>query len=144
MKLIKLLPAILAITLLNVTIGSTNVAAEVAVIVHPSNANVLNKKHIKRLYLGKRKTFPDDSRVTPLDQQEGSLIREIFIAQILGMNSNQVRMYWAQQMFTGQGMPPKIEEDDLAVKKAVMADPTAIGYIDAANVDESIKVVFTF
>jgi hypothetical protein len=33
--------------------------------------------------------------------------------------------------------------DAAAVKKAVAADPKAVGYIDKADVDASVKVVLT-
>jgi hypothetical protein len=46
-------------------------------------------------------------------------------------------------MFTGHGQPPKVVADAAAVKKAVAADPKAVGYIDKADVDASVKVVLT-
>jgi hypothetical protein len=46
-------------------------------------------------------------------------------------------------MFTGHGQPPKVLADAAAVKKAVAADPKSVGYIDKADVDSTVKVVFT-
>jgi hypothetical protein len=43
--------------------------------------------------------------------------------------------------FTGSGLPPKELPDDAAVKKAVAADPKAVGYISKSNVDSTVKVV---
>ena len=48
---------------------------------------------------------------------------------------------WSRLAFTGQGQPPKELADAEAVKKAVAADPKAVGYIDKADVDASVKVV---
>jgi ABC-type phosphate transport system substrate-binding protein len=38
---------------------------------------------------------------------------------------------------------PKEAGDSAAVKKAVAADPKAIGYIEKSAVDASVKVVYT-
>lgn len=46
-------------------------------------------------------------------------------------------------MFTGKGQAPIILQDAAAVKKAVISDPKAIGYIDKAAVDGSVKVVMS-
>ena len=40
-------------------------------------------------------------------------------------------------------MAPKELPDAAAVKKAVAADPKAVGYIDSAAVDASVKVLVT-
>ena len=38
---------------------------------------------------------------------------------------------------------PKSYPTDAAVKKAIAADPSAIGYIDKGSVDDSVKVLLT-
>ena len=40
--------------------------AEVAVIVHPSNANALGDSDISRIFLGKSKTFADGGQAVPI------------------------------------------------------------------------------
>ena len=42
-----------------------------------------------------------------------------------------------------KGSAPKSYSSDAAVKKAVAADPTAIGYIDKGSVDDTVKVLLT-
>ena len=46
-------------------------------------------------------------------------------------------------MFTGKGTPPKEYAGNAEVKKAVAADPKAIGYIDKSAVDDTVKVILT-
>jgi len=118
--------------------------SDIAVIVHPSNTNKLSVSQIKRVYLGQLKAYPDKSRVKPFDQKEGSLIREMFGSAILKKNKQQLKRYWARIVFTGTGTPPEELTSDLEVKTAVSKNPAAIGYIDSANVDESVKIIHRF
>lgn len=46
-------------------------------------------------------------------------------------------------IFTGKGHPPA-EMDAAAVKAKVASDPSAIGYIDASEVDASVREVARF
>jgi hypothetical protein len=58
-------------------------------------------------------------------------------------DESQVKALWARITFTGLGSPPKQLANDAAIKKAVAADPKAIGYIDKADLDASVTVVLT-
>ena len=50
---------------------SLSVVAEVAIVVHPSNAATLNPEAIAQIYLGRSKSFPDGKAALPLGQAEG-------------------------------------------------------------------------
>jgi ABC-type phosphate transport system substrate-binding protein len=126
-----------------VFVSASFVQAEVAVIVHPSAAmNSLSDDDIARLFLGKGKNFPDGSQAVPINQDEGSAVREKFNEAICKKNSSQYKAYWSQLVFTGKGTPPKDAGDDAAVKALISANPSMIGYIDGGAVDGSVKVVF--
>ena len=56
----------------------------------------------------------------------------------------QLKAYWAKLVFTGQGTPPKEVDNDAAVLKLVAENPNIIGYIDAAAVNSSVRVVGIF
>ena len=45
--------------------------------------------------------------------------------------------------FTGRGQPPKMVENSAQLKKLLAANLSAIGYIDAAEVDPSVRVLNT-
>lgn len=120
------------------------VVAETAVIVHPANGDAIDKDMVAKVFLGKTKSWSSGTSVVPLNQKEGSGIRSGFDEDVLGKSSSQVKSYWSKLMFTGKGTPPKELDSGSAVKSAVASDPAAIGYIDASEVDDSVKVVFTF
>lgn len=115
----------------------------VAVVVNPANGNALSAKEISRIFLGKRKSFPNGSQAIPVNQVEGSPIRAAFNSTVLKKSPQQIKAYWAQLLFTGKGTPPK-DVSAAEVKKLVAENPNLIGYIDSADVDSSVKVVHQF
>ncbi|EIK43698.1 hypothetical protein O59_003578 [Cellvibrio sp. BR] len=117
--------------------------AEVAVIVHPSSAIAsMSEDEIARLFLGKTKSFPGGAQAVPINQNEGSAVREKFNETVCKKNASQYKAYWSQLVFTGKGTPPKDGGDDAGVKALVAANTNMIGYVDASVVDASVKVVF--
>jgi hypothetical protein len=139
------LKALLAVTLAAASVLiSVSAWSGVAVVVHPSNANALTEADITRIFLGKKKAFPDGSEAIPVDQAEGSPIRSSFVGTVLKKNDQQIKAYWAQLLFTGKGTPPKEVGSGGDVKKLVAENPALIGYIDSAEVDGSVKVVHQF
>jgi ABC-type phosphate transport system substrate-binding protein len=119
-------------------------AAEVAVIVNPSNSASMSNEDVAKLYLGKTKKFTDGNNAVPIDRKEGSEIRVQFIETVVGKDESQMKSYWSRLIFTGKGVPPKVADSDQEVKELVSRNPDIIGYIDASSVDDSVKVVATF
>ncbi len=139
------LKTLLAATLVGASlIASVSVWAGVAVIVHPNNVNALSEADVTRIFLGKKKAYPDGSEAIPVDQAEGSPIRSSFVSTVLKKNDQQIKAYWAQLLFTGKGTPPKEVGGGADVKKLIAENPALIGYIDASEVDGSVKVVHQF
>jgi len=119
------------------------VYAEVAVVVHPSAAfDALSEEDVGRLFLGKSKAFPNGESAIPVNQNEGATARDAFNEAIVKKNASQYKAYWSQLVFTGKGTPPKDVGSDSDVKKLVSANPNMIGYLDAGQVDGSVKVVY--
>ncbi|QCF27085.1 phosphate ABC transporter substrate-binding protein [Hydrocarboniclastica marina] len=126
------------------TLVTANALAEVAVIVHPGNSASLAKDDVERIYLGKVKTFPGGDAVTPLNLPEGHATRTEFDQTLVGKSPSQLKAFWSKQVFTGKGTPPDEVADAAAMKAKVSSDPSAVGYVDAADVDSSVRVVGTF
>lgn len=111
-------------------------AAEIVVIGNPGGA-ALTKEQIADVYLGKSQA------ATPLDLPEAAATRAEFYKRATGRDLAQVKSTWSRVVFTGKGQPPKELPDAAAVKKAVAADPKAIGYIEKSAVDGSVKTLLT-
>jgi len=118
--------------------------ADVAVIVHPSNGDALDKDSISRLFLNKMKAFPNGTKAVPLALAEGQAATDEFNGKVLNKSASQLTAFWSKLVFTGKGQPPKALGSDAEVVSAVAADPGAIGYVDAGSVDGSVRVVATF
>ncbi|HEY0923991.1 phosphate ABC transporter substrate-binding protein [Rheinheimera pacifica] len=130
--------------LLLATLLSGAAIADIAVVVNPANANAVSADDLNRLFLGRASSFADGSKATPLNMAEGTAARDEFDSKVLNRSAAQLKAYWSKLVFTGKGTPPKELADDAAVKAAVAADSSAIGYISSASVDSSVKVVASF
>ena len=129
---------------LAVSMDAAGAYADVVVVVSAkSSVTSLTTEQTARIFLGKTDTFPNDGNAVPVDQAEGSAIRDEFYSKVAHKNSSQLKAYWAKVIFTGDGQPPKLLGSDMAVRKAVANNPNAIGYIDISAVDSSVRVILT-
>jgi ABC-type phosphate transport system substrate-binding protein len=115
---------------------------DVVVVVSPQNpVTRLTRNQVADLFLGRAVQFSDGRRAVPVDQSEGSTVREAFSSMILQRTSAQIRAHWAKIIFTGRGRPPLDLPGSHEVKGVVAQNPQAIGYIDRSLVDDSVVVV---
>lgn len=120
---------------------SAPVLAELAVIVHPSFAgSSLAKAEFANLYLGRTTKFPDGSRATPLDVSASKAKSEM-LSDLLGKTEEQFVHIWARLVFSGNANSLERVADDKAMVDRVAGDPSAIGYVDASAVNNSVKVL---
>lgn len=112
--------------------------AEVVVVANPKAAEAsMTKDQVAQFFLGK------STAMTPIDQPESAPIRAEFYKKVTDKDAPQVKSLWSKLVFTGKATMPKEVSDSAAVKKAVAADPKAIGYIEKSAVDGSVKVLYT-
>jgi ABC-type phosphate transport system substrate-binding protein len=108
-------------------------AGELVVIVNASGPGI-SKEQVADVYLGR------NGGLIPIDQAANSQIYVEFYKKATGRDVDQIKAIWSKIIFTGRGLPPKQMADSAAVKKAVAANPKAIGYIEKSAVDTSVKV----
>ncbi|MGA9665428.1 MAG: phosphate ABC transporter substrate-binding protein [Gallionella sp.] len=132
----------LQLMLLAMSAFAANAHADVVVIVSAkSHVTRLTGEQTARIFLGKTSSFPDDGDAIPIDQPEGSAIRDEFYSKVVRKDSSQLAAYWAKMIFTGVGRPPVELDGNLAVRKAVAGNPNAIGYIDRKAANKSVRVI---
>jgi ABC-type phosphate transport system substrate-binding protein len=100
-------------------------------------APAMTKDEVTQFFLGKSQTMK------PLDRPNSEPIKAQFYQKLSGQDLSQVKATWARLVFTGKASSPKELPDAAAVKKAVAADPKAIGYIDKSEVDSTVKVLLS-
>lgn len=116
----------------------TPASAELVIIVNPANpATRLFPSQAAQFFTGGSVLF------TPIEQAQDSAIRAEFCKKVLEKEPAQVEAIWSKLVFTGQGKPPQVMKSSAEVKKAVAANPKAIGYIEKSAVDDTVKVVAT-
>lgn len=123
-------------------LAAAGAAAEVVVVVNPRNpVTAMEAEQVAQIYTGASRMFPNGSTASPVDQTEGSAVREEFLAKVVGRSSAQIKAVWSRLIFSGKGTPPKALASSAEVKKLVAAEPNAIGFMERSAVDDTVKVV---
>jgi ABC-type phosphate transport system substrate-binding protein len=116
-------------------LASAAANADVVVIVSSkSTATTMTADDIANIYLGKSTAMKPVDNATP--------VRAQFYTAVAGKDEAQVKAIWSKLVFTGKATPPKELPSSAEVVKAVAADSNAIGYVDKAAIDGSVKVVY--
>src|ERR1700674_5763100 len=142
----RILPAILALAFTVTCAQLLTVSAaleEVDVVVNKSN-NIapLSREEARRIFMGEKSSWPGGKRITVLmlapDQPErGMILRELF-----KMNDSDYTKYFLQAAFTGRVQSaPKELATAAQMKARLMTNQNAIGYLNAKDVDDNIRVV---
>ena len=124
-------------------IAETMEGPRVAVIVHPgSPVAALAPEQVKALFNGHMRAFPSTSEmVTLLDHPMESIRYRDFYQLVFNSPPERVQRRRAAYLFSGKGILPDTVEDDEAVIRKVLENPSAIGYVDPEKVDDRVKVV---
>ncbi|CAH9057815.1 hypothetical protein PSECIP111951_01745 [Pseudoalteromonas holothuriae] len=136
----KVILAVSTIGLLNIS----NAYAEVAIVVHPSNTSSFDQSTIKKIFLGKAKSFSNGRSAILISTSAKDPVTDEFNTKVIGKSSSQVKAYWSKILFTGKGTPPQEMDSASEVIATVSSNPDAIAYVDASAASDAVKVVATF
>jgi ABC-type phosphate transport system substrate-binding protein len=116
--------------------------AEVAIVVNKANpATTVTKGALGRYFLKKTTMWDTDIKIAPVDLPATDPVREEFSRTILGRTPKGVESHWISQSLVGGKSAPEVVSNSALVKKHVAADSGAIGYINASDLDDSVKQV---
>lgn len=115
--------------------------AVVVIVSARSPVTSLRRNELADLYLGRASRFPDGRTAEPIDLREGTGTRELFYSEIIGRSPAQIKAHWSRIIFTGRGRPPRAVSDELEMRRLIAETPGAIGYVERALVDESVRIV---
>jgi ABC-type phosphate transport system substrate-binding protein len=121
--------------------GALASADVVAVVSAKSSIMALTPNQVADIFLGRVSRFPNGVLAVPIDLRDGSPERDQFYAKITGKTPAQVKAYWSKIIFTGRGQPPRAVPTDLDMKKFIATNDAAIGYIDAALLDNTVRAL---
>lgn len=127
---------------LSLLIPSVTAFSEIAVIVKKDVPDTdVGKDEIANIFLGRSKVLPSGTSVKPVDLPKEVPIRAEFYEKVAGKSVRAVVAAWAKLVFTGRAKAPA-EKNTAAEIKAYVNSEGGIGYINASDVDDSVKVIF--
>ena len=130
---------ILSCALLACVAPSIAFADGIVVIVNKANDNAVDKALVAKIYRGEARTWPNGGGIAAYDLPEDNLLRDDFDGNLVGKSEKALMALWSQNVLTGKAVAPKVVASDDEVKKAVASNKNAIGYIQARNLDDSVK-----
>lgn len=121
--------------------GPSALADVVVAVSAKSPVATLSNQQVVDIFLGKSNRFPNGEQAVPIDQAEGSPLRDEFYASVAGKSAAQIKAHWSKIIFTGRGQPPREAANSSETKKLLAKNPNAIGYVDKSDLDGSIKAL---
>jgi ABC-type phosphate transport system substrate-binding protein len=114
--------------------------AEEAIIVNPAvTVGSIGEDSLKDLFLGRKTTWDDGSRVVVVVLKEGASHEALM--HVLGKNPQQFLTSWKKLVFTGKGAMPEQVENEEQLVALVARTPGAIGFVDKVKVRDGVKAV---
>lgn len=114
-----------------------------AIIVNQSNTiDDITLKELRTVFLGERSHWPNGRRITLVMMDPGEPERKAVLRDICRMSETEFSRHFLQGLFTGEVfVSPKTLASPTGVRKFVFNVPGAIGYVRAADVDGTVKVI---
>ena len=103
-------------------------------------ATTLTPEELSGIYLLRKRTWQDGTKIIPVNREAGSRTRTIFTVRILRQQQSILNSYWDKMYFKGV-MPPLVQESDQAVLAFVQNVPGAVGYLSASTALKNVKVL---
>jgi len=124
-------------------LAQARASGEVAIVVHPDNELVdVSRGELERIFRVDRERWSDGQRIYLVMQEEGSFQKRIVLERIYRMTSDELKRFWLAKIYRGEMTSfPKTFSSDESILRFVSRVPNAIGFIDAARADRSVKVV---
>ncbi len=114
-----------------------------AIIVNQTNpVDDLSLKELRTVFLGERSHWPNGRRITLVMMDPGLWERKAVLREVCRMTETEFSRHFLQGLFTGEVfVSPKTLSTPVGVRKFVFNVPGAIGYLRAADVDGTVKVI---
>ena len=118
---------------------------KIVVVTNPNNdVQVLDKKGLIDLFMGKYSAFPNGKQATPIDIDRDDELKGQFYKSLVGLPLARVNAYWSRLKFSGRVKPPAIEQTIDDVMQRLEEDESALAYVYESYVTDKMKVVYRF
>ena len=112
------------------------------VIVNRANpVKVMTLAELRRIFMKQTRMWPHAESIVPVDWDATSPNREVFSRRVLARSVREMGDYWVQQSVTQGLAPPSTQRSARALLRFIAGVPGAIGYLPAADLDDTVSVV---
>jgi ABC-type phosphate transport system substrate-binding protein len=117
-------------------------AEELLIIANPSVGLTapLTLNQIAAIYLLRTNTWPDGSRIVPVNREAGNETRAKFTSGVLRQDNASLATYWNELHYMGK-LPPVVQESEKAMLAFIQKVPGSIGYISTSTAPTNVKVL---
>ena len=92
----------------------------------------MTKSNLKKVYLGKKKSWADGTKYIVTIQKEGK-VHDSFMKNIIRRKPRSFIRYWLNKVFSGKGIMPHTFENENKLIEFIETTKGAIGYISKNN-----------
>jgi ABC-type phosphate transport system substrate-binding protein len=137
---------VLGLALVLVLPGSPPLAAAdnpgfVVIVNEASPLESVSREELARVFLKKTARWANGLSATPVDQVEGSPVREAFSRAVLKKDVATAKAYWQIQIFSGKAVPPVEKKNDREIMDYVAVTSGAVGYVAEIEAEHRVKPV---
>jgi len=112
------------------------------VVVNKTNpVKTLSVLELRRIFMKQTRMWSHAESMVPVDWDATSPYREEFSRLVMGRTVREMGDYWVQQGVTQGMMPPSTQRSSRAMLRFIASVPGAIGYVPAADVDDTVVAV---
>jgi ABC-type phosphate transport system substrate-binding protein len=141
MNMNRLIPFV-ALIALSSTLPASAADDDLALVVNKSNSvDNLTKAQLKKMILGEQTSW-SAGKVSVILRATGQPERTGVLRSVCGMSEDDFNQHWMHANLNGDSAsPPKSLGSAEAVRQLVMSIPGALGFLRAADVNATVKVV---
>jgi ABC-type phosphate transport system substrate-binding protein len=119
------------------------VPGDVAVIVSKESAlSEVSFHELVKIFKAEKQYFEGGRRIYLVMRESGAMEKALVLKTVYRMDEDELKRFWLGKLYRGE-IPafPKTLGSNEAVKRFVSQVPNAVGFVDAAFVDDSVKVL---
>lgn len=133
------------LTLLSILLAGTRpgYGGEIAIIVNKENATEdISFRELVMILKMEKKFWDDGSQIYLVTRGSRSPEKEAVLKAVYRMDEQELKKFWLAQIYQGSVSSfPRVIASNQSLKAFVRQVPNAVGYIDAAYADDSVKVL---
>lgn len=118
-------------------------AGDVAIIVHRNHPqSALTSTELSRIFRLDQQHWKNGDRIELVLQLSGSAKEAVILERVYHMRADELKPFWLGKIFRGElTAAPRSFASDMSVRQYVSANLHAVGYIDSALLDASVKAL---